>query len=517
MLKYTTSQQDLAPLRILTADRFDGNQWEPTTADPPRSQRASRGLPDPPGLSTEVDRDQLSMRIDVGSTLNQDFLPLPYPTREVDIDGRWLYDASSLNVRGDGETVRNKSYTAEYLVVKPTAQQLRQAPDAPNEVERTFTALPRSLPDVVRSTAVDVTASATSDYDKAMALQQWFREKGGFTYSTTAPVDAGGDAVAEFLADKSGYCVQFSSAMAVMARTLGIPARIAVGFLPGTPAGEETYSVMLTDAHAWPELYFEGSGWVRFEPTPATRAGIAPSWATPATDVAPSAGASATTPGQAPGADTTTDTPTTGPNQAAPEEAAAAAAGEDAPTQVDVDVPWRTVLVVLLLMAVIALAPVTAALARWRRQRAAQDDRARIEAAWADLFEGADDLGYVLSPGSTPRQAGAELALAARLPSTSSDAVTLTRLAQAVERSRYARTSAPAGDVQADVRSVLRAVASTRTRGQRTLARVLPRSGTGRIGRLGDSLSQRVGGLDQRLTARLRDLRGRRPRIQRRP
>lgn len=516
VLTYSTTQDDLAPLRILTADNFDGTQWEPTTTDPPRSQRASRGLPNPPGLSTAVARDELSMRINVGSTLNQDFLPLPYPTRDVDIDGRWLYDASSLNVRGDGETVRGKSYTADYLVVKPTADQLRTAQDPPSEITRTFTRLPRSLPDVVRTTAVQVTAGATTKYDQAMALQQWFREKGGFTYSTQAPVDAGGDAVAEFLVDKAGYCVQFSSAMAVMARTLGIPARIAVGFLPGKPAGANTHSVMLTDAHAWPELFFTGAGWVRFEPTPATRAGVAPSWATPAIDVAPSAGPSTAAPGADTGNDPSVDPRLKNlPDQEAVPTTAPSAGGADAASGFDLDIPWRTVLLVLLVLAVVGLAPAAAALARWRRHRAAQDDPARIEAAWADLFEGADDLGYVLAPGSTPRQAGAELALAAHLPSASPDAVALGRLAQAVERSRYARSVTPAGDVDADVRSVLRAVAATRTRGQRTLARVLPRSGTSRISRLGDNLGQRVGGLDQRLTARLRDLRGRRPRIQR--
>ena len=86
---------------------------------------------------------------------------------------------------------------------------------------------------------------------------------------------SGADAVSAFLASKHGYCVQFSSAMAVMARLLGIPARIGVGFLPGTKQSNGSWSVSLNDAHAWPELYFEGVGWVRFEPTPAVRTGAA--------------------------------------------------------------------------------------------------------------------------------------------------------------------------------------------------------------------------------------------------
>ena len=98
------------------------------------------------------------MRIEVGGTLDQDFLPLPYPASRVDIEGAWLYDASSLNVFGEGETVRNKSYGVDYLDVAPTAEQLRAAPEPPDAIRSTYTRLPRSLPTVVRTTAADLTA-----------------------------------------------------------------------------------------------------------------------------------------------------------------------------------------------------------------------------------------------------------------------------------------------------------------------------------------------------------------------
>ena len=91
---------------------------------------------------------------------------------------------------------------------------------------------------------------------------------GGFTYDTEVQVGSGSAAIARFLKDKEGFCVHFSFAMAAMARTLGIPARVAVGFTPGSPQADGSMSVGLRDAHAWPELYFEGVGWTRFEPTP---------------------------------------------------------------------------------------------------------------------------------------------------------------------------------------------------------------------------------------------------------
>ena len=77
---------------------------------------------------------------------------------------------------------------------------------------------------------------------------------------------------------KQGYCVQFATAMIMMARSAGIPARMAIGFLPGS-ATQGVWTVTAADAHAWPELYLDGIGWTRFEPTPAVRSGAPPVYA----------------------------------------------------------------------------------------------------------------------------------------------------------------------------------------------------------------------------------------------
>ncbi|MGN6612103.1 MAG: transglutaminaseTgpA domain-containing protein, partial [Angustibacter sp.] len=408
ILRYNTSQADVQPLRIVTADAFDGDTWKPGTRDVSRRNRASRGLPAPPGLSPDVSQSQYSMRIEVSKALNQDFLPLPYPTRQVDIKGAWLYDAATLNVIGDGESVRGRSYDVTYLAVRPTAEQLRNAPAARDGSLQRYTTLPRDLPDVVARTARAVTRGTTNQYDQAMALQQWFRSDGKFTYSTDAPADSGGDAVADFLADRKGFCVQFSSAMAVMARTLGIPARIAVGFLPGTPVQDDWWSVKLTDAHAWPELYFQNVGWVRFEPTPAARTGAPPQWAQlNASNSGPQVGNTTATAG-GPGASATG-----GPDsrirslQDAERRANTGAVAEPVAPLAPADQPWsrwwRVAAVVLLLLAAITLTPVTALIGRRRRRRAALTDAARAEAAWADLHEQIGDLGITLADSLTPR------------------------------------------------------------------------------------------------------------------
>ncbi|WP_368074336.1 transglutaminase-like domain-containing protein [Arthrobacter sp. 24S4-2] len=124
-----------------------------------------------------------------------------------------------------------------------------------------------------------------------MAIQNYLRSV-EFTYSLQSPVQGGYDGnglsvLADFLTQKSGYCIHFASAMAVMARLEGIPSRIAVGYAPGRSTGATVsvpgqgalpeYEVDSRDAHAWPELYFQGLGWVAFEPTPSR--GFVPDYA----------------------------------------------------------------------------------------------------------------------------------------------------------------------------------------------------------------------------------------------
>ena len=114
-----------------------------------------------------------------------------------------------------------------------------------------------------------------------MALQTYFRATTNFTYDTRVAPSRSDDAVWDFLQSKQGYCVQFATSMAMMARTLGIPARVGVGFLPGESDRNGSYVVTGHESHAWPELFFEGYGWVRFEPTPAVQTGAPPRWSDP--------------------------------------------------------------------------------------------------------------------------------------------------------------------------------------------------------------------------------------------
>ncbi|MEU9386761.1 DUF3488 and transglutaminase-like domain-containing protein, partial [Streptomyces sp. NPDC048279] len=268
VLSVRTGTADVSDLylRIVSLDEFDGTTWKP-------AQRHITGVPDtfptPAGLGGDVKRATVRTTISAADWYAQDWLPMPYPPSAVKIAGSWRYEPVGMTLVGDhGQNTRGETYQVTSLDVQPTADQLAAAPEPSAAMKKDYTKVPSSLPSVVAQTAREVTAGSANHYEEAVKLQDYFAVNGGFQYDTQVQVGRGEGAIANFLKQKRGFCVHFSFAMAAMARTLGIPARVAVGFAPGTPQADGTVSVGLKDAHAWPELYFEGVGWTRFEPTP---------------------------------------------------------------------------------------------------------------------------------------------------------------------------------------------------------------------------------------------------------
>jgi len=137
---------------------------------------------------------------------------------------------------------------------------------ANNPPDDIFLHLPDDLPDVVAELASQVTAGAATPFEQVRALQDYFQT---YTYSTEVQSGHSSSAIESFLQIKTGYCEQFAATMAAMARTLDIPSRVAVGFTPGTLRSDGWYSVLGKNSHAWPEIWFDGIGWVPFEPTPS--------------------------------------------------------------------------------------------------------------------------------------------------------------------------------------------------------------------------------------------------------
>jgi transglutaminase/protease-like cytokinesis protein 3 len=136
--------------------------------------------------------------------------------------------------------------------------------------------LPEPLSDDVQALVAQWTRKANTDFEKLVAIQDELRDITNFEYSLEpnlpSPGTSGRDYLTSFLIDvKAGYCQQYAAAFAAIARQLGFPSRVSVGFLPGaqdSTSGE--FTVTGVDAHAWAEVYFEGFGWVRFEATPGS-------------------------------------------------------------------------------------------------------------------------------------------------------------------------------------------------------------------------------------------------------
>ncbi|MFE4464147.1 transglutaminaseTgpA domain-containing protein [Oerskovia sp. NPDC056781] len=424
----------IGPLRMFTLTGFDGKSWRRGDSRQGPPVDAGQVLwPDDPGAGPAEPRTvAVTLR-----TLRDEKLVLPTEPRSVDVDGEWFYDDSRDEVTGNSATTPGMTYSFEVFARDLTADALRASTgddlDDPNVVE-----VPESAHrDDVRALAEEIVAGTTTRYDAAVALQSYFRDGSNFTYSTEVPEGATDDTVWNFLQDREGYCVQFATSMTMMARTVGIPARLAVGFLPGERASDNVFQVTGKDSHAWPELYFPGQGWVRFEPTPAVQAGPVPAWADPllgpaSDDSTPVPGDAATSqagPNATPGAVQST-APAPGVGSGSLGDEASSGRG------------WSMGLIAL--VAVLVLSGLGWLVARRRGGASAEPD---VESTWTDLVRQLDDLGISWHGSVTLRQVPAVVAaqVAERtgrhLPDATTDA--LVALATEVELERYARTWSP--------------------------------------------------------------------------
>jgi transglutaminase-like putative cysteine protease len=487
ILRYNSLTDSPTYLRLVSLQNFTAETWEPDPASIERDNRPAAIGP-VPGLAEDVGVEDETTWIDV-LNLGSPWLPVPYPVTGVSgLRGDWFWDADDLTLTSPDRAARGEEYRAASLMVQPTPQQLTSAGSIVPPGFGKYLDLPENLPDIIRATAAEVAGSATSNYGMAVALQEFFRD-GDFTYSETAPVDAGYDGngmqvLAKFLEAKSGYCIHFASAMAVMARTLGIPSRVAVGFLPGEKEdalveGRASFRVTTRDVHSWPELYFEGIGWTRFEPTPGL--GFVPTYADEATPGVPVPPDDPTDPTAAP---TPTPTPTA---IAPPVDPDGPSASESAAAR---SLAWLWPALILLAALLLLLAPaIVRVLQRSIRMRRLARGSPAAATGWRELLQTAEDLGVDIASTATPRNAARAIAKAAGL--IDADALTLEGALLVVERQSFARpglqASGPAQAAQvARILSRLRGAARPRAR---LLAALVPRSIWSRLaGLLGASV-----------------------------
>jgi len=432
VLTYTLPDDTpLGPLRVMTLTAFDGVQTHRNVPSGGVDFDRSTVLA-PPGEGGTGDVRPVDVRI---GQLTGAELPLPLEPRQVDVAGGWAYDPLRDEVRSQAGTQPGSEYRVGVVDRQLTPARLRAVPRTGDPRSAGYTEVPDTEHrDDIAEYARRVAGDAPTRFDAAVALQNHLRSGSGFVYDPDADYRGSSDTVWDFLQDKEGYCTQYALSMMVMARSLGIPARIGVGWLPGRPDGQGGYRVTGQDSHAWPEIYFPTVGWVRFEPTPQVQTGPLPSYANPEAGSLPSA---APTTSRAP------EVPTTQPSsQPEQSEATASSNTSGQRTVSDATLPgWAWVLA-----AVVVLALLGGIFWLLTRRRAAPEVL-DPELAWSRVLAVLAEQGVRLGPSVTLRQAPAQIAeeVRARTGAALPDDVAerLGALATAAEAERYARRSTP--------------------------------------------------------------------------
>ncbi len=395
--------------RLMSLTEFDGRVWRRSS----NFDDVSGPVPSTtdPGVGRRIVRQRITT-----TRLGNIYLPVAYElSRVVDDGGIGLeYEAetgSLVVTEADQERARaGFTYVVESAVPDYDPDTLRSVDntDLDPRFLAEYTQLPDDLPPAIADLAHRITAASTSPYEQALALQQHFRSD-TFSYSLDVALRHDIDDLEDFLfVVQQGYCEQFASAFAALARSIGLPTRVAVGFTWGEwdPVRGE-YVVRGEHAHAWPEVWFEGAGWVRFEPTPGRGApGDTAITGQPPAQEGFTAVGSVTT--------TTVAPPTTAPG-----------GGFVPPTDGEIQIPdvpldgetgsstsapagggpgvWRVLLVVMAAAAASGLVPaLRAGLRRRRRARSAADPRRLVEVVWDETLEALRLVDVEHRPTETP-------------------------------------------------------------------------------------------------------------------
>lgn len=403
------------------------------------------------------------------------WLPLLDDVLSLEADGGWRYRPDAGDLTREDDTTAGRTWTFRSAQSSITSTDLAAA-DGPVDLPEVYTEAPE-VSEAVSELAAEVTSDADSDYERAVALQTFFRDTTEFTYDLSVSAE-GDDALEEFLLDtRAGFCQHFAAAMAVMARDLGMPSRVVVGFLQPRLVSPGRWEFSAHDLHAWPELYFPGSGWVRFEPTPGQRAATVPSYTAPRaeepTTPSPTSGATSGAPTSRPPSSAPTSdgaTPSTAP------EADGSTGGSSAERGGGVLVVLGALALAALLAALLVLPGLLREGRRRRRLAGSAED------AWEELRAALLDHGVRWPEGLSPAATARALVddwtgeVADGVPDAALDLVE--RLVTAVETERYAdRAAPPLGDV---VPRIVAARVEHLPARRRLRARWLPRSARGR-------------------------------------
>ena len=274
---FTVRSEERSYWRLTSLNQFDGEIWKSTYG----TAEAEGTLPR--ALDPETDAELVSQEITIGA-LSAVWLPAAYEPVEYEgsEDQPALIDegSSTLMVERGTESSDGYTYTVTSSLPELDESTLRTASsEVPDEIAETYLQLPDDFSEWAETEAYKITRDAATPYDKARALQDHLRRN--YTYDQTVPPGHGDDALLTFLFEtKRGYCEQFAAAFAALARSAGLPSRVAVGFTSGVqdPNDPTLFRVRGIHAHAWPEVYLGEYGWIPFEPTPGRGPPGAEAW-----------------------------------------------------------------------------------------------------------------------------------------------------------------------------------------------------------------------------------------------
>jgi transglutaminase-like putative cysteine protease len=391
--------------RLTSLDTFTGQDWVSTNSYRSFGPRLPGVQAVPPG--TRVVHESFSVQ-----QLDSVWLPDAFTPLAVTGIRNVSYDPNSGSLITSRHTSDGLSYSVEsyqYLSTLSVADLQAAPPVAVADALRRYLQLPASVPPSVYTLARTITTGQTTEYGKALALQNYFLGP-SFTYSLDPPDDGYGiNSLINFLfGTRTGFCQQFAGAYAVLARAIGLPTRLAVGFATGTPEGNDNYQVTDADAHTWPEVYFGPRyGWLPFEPTKSftdpTSRGYAP----------PAAGSTATGSNvQSPGPAPVKQGPGAGQTGSAPAANATPATSTGSGQASGPSGPHPTIWLVLLflVLGLVAWTIGVAALrrARWsvRRWRVRGNPGLLVLSHWADVDELLNWWGALRAPGETDKEYG---------------------------------------------------------------------------------------------------------------
>ncbi|WP_141494389.1 transglutaminase domain-containing protein [Kytococcus schroeteri] len=446
-----SSSDDPGPLRITATDRFADDRWQPVegraAAEVLRDPRAVQGTV--PDKLPRVDwADVLKSSTEQFAVTATGIRPPFLATPSFPVDLR-----SPVAVTGDPRTdavwVAEEAQRYEGAVLEPRVPEKLRTDGGQNADDVTAASLevPQELQAAVSEANAEAVDPQAAPLDKARAMQAWLRN-GDFRYSLDAAEPQAGESMVEaFLRERRGYCTQYATTMIMMARQQGIPARMAMGVLPGEETGEQLGRgsdvgperlVRRNDAHAWPELYFEGVGWLRFEPTPSSRASAAPEYSQPtaAPSTLPSTSPSPSEASPSPSESSSDASASPSPSSSS-DEASPSPSSEDAGQSSTGAPAWLEW--VLTALGVLLLVALALAVQPWRARRARARVLEREDSPWSAAWEVLRlDL---LDRGITTRAAdtvhGQAAHLLAQRPGL--DDRPLHELAQRVDDARYAR------------------------------------------------------------------------------